>query len=391
MNRQRTAAAPDRTASSRRRRAVAPRLEGLEDRALLTSTTFTAPNISDLIAGAKAGHNTAQATINREITALKSQLASGPLADLNSSTGTQANFVAETNALVASFDTVVDGQLLPRYPNVDAATKAQGATVQANFLAQNASNNGGSTTTPSSTFVAPNISALVAQAARGQDTSTATINTELAALRTQLTAALNASTSASQGTAAITGILTSFNQTIDAQLRPRYGNVASIIELSSAKVLADLTSVQTQLTVGTISQATALSQAQTIVTTLNTGPLRAVGTTTQALVARSQQFSTELNTLGQSLSSTATSPLAIADVSTLTTAQGNAYLADMKASLFGRTNITNALTANVTALETAVAAIAAGTGTGTGTAQAQYLAAVATFNASQQKLLRAIG
>ena len=240
-------------------------------------------------------------------------------------------------------------------------------------------------------FTPPNISGLLAAAQHGHNTSVATINTELGALRNQLTAALKASTTQAGATAAVTGILTTFNQSIDAQLRPRFANVANITELSSAKVSADLTSVQTQFAVGSISQATALSQAQTIVSTLNTGPLRASGTSNQALVNRSRQFSTDLNTLGQSLSTTATSPLTIANVSTLTTAQGNAYLADMKASLYGRNAITNALTANVTTLQTEVAAIAAGTGTGTGTVQAQYLAAVSTFNASQQKLLRAIG
>jgi len=383
----------DRDEAARRRsRGTAPRIESLEDRSLLATSVFVAPNISDLIAAANRGQNTSQATINREISALQSQLRSGPLADLNSSTGTQAAFVSETNALVASFNQVVDGQLLPRYPNVDAQTKSQGARVQSNFLAQNASNpGGGGTTTPSTTFVAPNISGLLAAAARGQNTSVTTINTELTALRNQLTTAYNASTSLSQGSTAITGILTSFNQAIDAQIRPRFANVANIIELSSAKVAADLTSLQTKVAVGTVTPTDAINQGRVIVSTLNTGPLRAVGTTNQALVNRSQQFSSYLNTLGQALATTATNPLSIANVSTLTTAEGNAYLADMKASLYGRTNVTNILTANVTTLQKAVAAIAAGTGTGTGTVQAQYLAAVAAFNASQRNLALAIG
>jgi len=378
-------------ASRRRRRGVAPRLEGLEDRALLASSAFTAPDLGDLISGSQLGQDTANPTIARELGALKSQLNSGPLADLKAGTVQQAGFTSEANAMLASYNQQADSVLLPRYPNVAGIVKARGAGLQADFLARNATTT--AVTPPSSTFVPPQISDLLAGARSGHNTADATINRELGALRSQLLTVLNSGASQSAITASATGILTGFDQQINAQLRPRYPNVASIIQLSGAKVQAYLTSLGTQLALGTITQSAALTQAQHRLAALNTGPLRAAGTTNEALVGRSREFSAYLNILAQALGTPATNPLTIGQVNTLTRASGNAYLADMKASLFGHSNLTNALTSAVTTLQSQTSAIVGGTGSGsgTGTAQVQYQAAAATFNRSLLDLQRSIG
>jgi len=378
-------------ATGRRHRGVTLRLEGLEGRALLASTSFTAPNIKDLITGSQLGQKAATTAISRELNALTSQLDSGPRADLKAGTVTQAGFTAEADALLASFDRKVDSAFLPRFGNVDAIIKARGATLQANFLTRNAPT---PVVTPTpSTFAAPDIGDLRAGAQAGHNTASATINRELGALRSQLLTVLNSGASQSVITANVTGILTGFDQQINAQLRPQYPNVASIIQLGGARVQADLTSLSTRVAVGTLTQSAALTQAQQSLAALNTGPLRAAGTTNEALVGRSREFSAYLNTLAQALGTPATNPLTIGQVNTLTRASGNAYLADMKASLYGHSNLTNALTSAVTTLQSQTSAIVGGTGSGsgTGTAQVQYQAAVATFNRSLLDLQRSIG
>ena len=76
-----------------------PGIEGLEARALLTasSETFAGPSLVDLIALAEKGTDTAGAAINRELSALKTQLTEGPLSDLTSGTVDGSGFVQEVH------------------------------------------------------------------------------------------------------------------------------------------------------------------------------------------------------------------------------------------------------------------------------------------------------
>ncbi|HWE36999.1 MAG TPA: hypothetical protein VG406_10570 [Isosphaeraceae bacterium] len=121
--------------AARRRRALAPGVEGMEGRALLaTSTTFVAPSITDLVAGARNGVNTAPATIDRLLGALESQLNSGPLADLNSGAVDQAGYQTEVASLVTSFDQSIS-TLLANYPNVLELTTLAADAVPADVAA----------------------------------------------------------------------------------------------------------------------------------------------------------------------------------------------------------------------------------------------------------------
>ena len=119
------------------------RVEPLEQRALLAASTetFNAPSLSDLIALAHQGQDTAPAGIDRMVSALASQLTSGPLADLKSGTVDGNGFVQEVQSLVASYATSVDSQLLPEFPNVDTLLQLQGQRIvadEASFNQQNA-------------------------------------------------------------------------------------------------------------------------------------------------------------------------------------------------------------------------------------------------------------
>jgi hypothetical protein len=125
------------SSTGRRPRRRVPDCEGLESRALLATTSFQAPDLTDLISAANRGVNTAPAAINRMVQALESQLTSGPLADLQAGTVDGAGFVQEVTDLVTSFQANADQQLSPRFPNVDNLIKLQGTRIQANLTSVN--------------------------------------------------------------------------------------------------------------------------------------------------------------------------------------------------------------------------------------------------------------
>jgi hypothetical protein len=113
-------------------------IESLERRALLAaaSETFTGPNLAVLINQAEHGKNTMQAQVDVMLTALRSQMQSGPLADFEA--GATGNvFVAEAQALEASFEQNVDVQLSPKFLATDQLLKLQGQFVVANIVAAN--------------------------------------------------------------------------------------------------------------------------------------------------------------------------------------------------------------------------------------------------------------
>jgi hypothetical protein len=129
--------------SSRQRRRAGQRrvfqVEALEQRALLAASaqTFTGPSLDDLIVLARQGVDTANAAINRMLSSLETQLTSGPLADLNAGTVDGNGFVTEVQSMESSFNTNVDQQLLPEFPNVDTLLKLQGQRIVADETALN--------------------------------------------------------------------------------------------------------------------------------------------------------------------------------------------------------------------------------------------------------------
>jgi hypothetical protein len=111
--------------------------EALESRQLLESTSFTAPSLSGLITQASHGVDTSQAVIKTMLSALQTQLKSGPLADLNAGTVDGNGFVAEVQSLVQSYDQNVDQQLLPKFANIDDLLKLQGQRIVADMASLN--------------------------------------------------------------------------------------------------------------------------------------------------------------------------------------------------------------------------------------------------------------
>ncbi len=120
-----------RTQGPRVRSRRCGRFEVLECRALLASTVFSAPDITTFAREAKAGQNTAPATISAFVNALQTQLTNGPVADLQAGTVDASGFQTEVTDLLTSFASATDTALLPSYPNVDAIIKLSGTKIGA--------------------------------------------------------------------------------------------------------------------------------------------------------------------------------------------------------------------------------------------------------------------
>jgi hypothetical protein len=230
------------------------RVELLEPRALLAASTetFSAPSLNDLIALARQGQDTAAAGIDRMLTALESQLTSGPLADLTAGTVDGDGFVTEVQSLESSYASSVDSALLPEFPNID-----------------------------------------------------------------------------------------------------------TLLQLQGERIVADVTSLNQQSAVGLISSSDLSTQAQTAINALTAGPLFSLQTPLSGYATATQAFESELNTLEQSLSSTATAPITSAQASTTMLAETLAYQTDIHASAqVTHPNISNMVDAAVIDLENSATSIA---------------------------------
>ncbi|HEV3166138.1 MAG TPA: hypothetical protein VGZ22_19090 [Isosphaeraceae bacterium] len=233
------------------------------------------------------------------------------------------------------------------------------------------------------TFTGPSLADLIQLAQQGKNTASAGINRMLQALQTQLDsgplADLNAGTV--NGTDFVTEVQnleTSFAQNVDQQLSPEFPNVDKLLKLQGQRIVADVTALNQQSTVGLISSSALATQAQTAINSLTGGPIFSLGTPLSAYVTRTQSFETNLNTLAQSLSSTASPALTVAQVNTTLQAEAEAYRADLHAGLqVTHPNISAMVDSAVTTLENASTTIAQGSGTN---AQAQLMAAITAFD-----------
>src|SRR3954469_13850860 len=115
-------------------------VEGLEDRRLLATGTFTAPSLTGLITQAWQGQDTSRATINTMLKALQTQLTSGPLADLQAGTVNGDGDVTEVQGLGGSYAQSVNQQLLPHFVNIDELLLLQGQRMAADAVALNQEN-----------------------------------------------------------------------------------------------------------------------------------------------------------------------------------------------------------------------------------------------------------
>jgi hypothetical protein len=121
--------------SRRFRRCVAVGVECLEGRALLATATFSPPDLTGFIEAARNGKNTGPATINTMVSALQNQLTSGPLADLTAGTDTPASFQTAVSDLVTSYQSNVNAQLSPEFPNITNILNLEGTKIESELSA----------------------------------------------------------------------------------------------------------------------------------------------------------------------------------------------------------------------------------------------------------------
>jgi hypothetical protein len=247
--------------SKARRRGIS--IESLERRALLATTeTFVAPSLTSLITQAEHGKNTSQAGINLMVDALQSQLQSGPLADLNSGAVTNNGFITEVQSLEASFESNVDLQLSPKFPNIDILLKLQGQRVVSDLIALNQQETVGLITNPELSAQAQStIGSLSAGPILALGTKSSTITNTTKAFTTELNALSSALGSSTLSLAQV-------NTTLGAESESYRNDVHAGIQMTQLRISgeADTDINALQASVINIAQ-TNPSDAQTQLTT----------------------------------------------------------------------------------------------------------------------------
>ena len=116
------------------------------------------------------------------------------------------------------------------------------------------------------------------------------------------------------------------------------------------------------------------------INTLTGGPIFSLNTPVSAYVTATQSFETDLGVVANTLSSTATTPLTLTDVSTTIQAEAEAYRASMDAGLqVTHPGLSSTVNAAVTTLEDTVETIASANSS---TAQADIHTAIAAFDSA---------
>ena len=237
--------------------------------------------------------------------------------------------------------------------------------------------------TAAETFSGPSLTDLIMMARQGQDTAPAAIDRMLHSLETQLTAGpltdLSSATVDGNGfVQEVQSLESSYEQNVDGQLSPEFPNVDELLKLAGQAIVADVISLNQQNTVGLISNSALATDAKKAIDSVTAGPITSLNTTLAGYAAATQAFEADLQTLVQSLSSGAATPLDAAQVSATTAAEAEAYLWDMHSGLeVTNPNISNMVDAAVDSLESTASSIAQDT---TADALSALSSAISTFD-----------
>jgi hypothetical protein len=237
--------------------------------------------------------------------------------------------------------------------------------------------------TAAETFTGPSLSDLILLARQGVDTAPAGIDRMLQSLETQLTNGplADLSSAAVDGDGfvqEVQSLESSYEQNVDQQLSPEFPNVDEILKLAGQAIVADVTSLNQQNTVGLLSSSDLITDAQTAIDSVTDGPILSLGTPLSGYSTATQTFESELDSLAQSLSSSATTPLDPADVSTTLLTEALAYQVDLHAGLeVTHPIISSAVDSAVDNLENTASAIAQDDSSD---AQSQLESAISTFD-----------
>ncbi len=213
------------------------------------------------------------------------------------------------------------------------------------------------------TFTGPSLTDLIALARQGTDTAPAGINRMLKSLETQLTDGplADLSSGAVDGDGfvqEVQSLESSYEQNVDQQLSPEFPNVDNLLKLAGQAIVADVISLNQQNTVGLLMSSDLITEAQTAIDSVTDGPILSLGTPLSGYSTATKTFEANLDTLAQSLSSSAATPLDPADVSTTVLTEAQAYQVDIHAGLeVTHPFISSAVDAAVANLENTASAI----------------------------------
>ena len=238
---------------TRARSARVFRVEVLEQRALLAASTetFSAPALSDLIALAHQGQDTAAAGIDRMVSALESQLKSGPLADLTSGKVDGNGFVTEVQSLVSSYAKSVDSALLPEFPNVDTLMQLQGQRIVADEASLNQQNAVGLLSTSEfNTQAGTTINALTAgpllslqTPLSGYATATQAFEAELKALASSLSSSSTTPVKPANASTTMLAETLAYQTDIHAALQVTHPNISNTVDQAITSLETTATSI----------------------------------------------------------------------------------------------------------------------------------------------------
>jgi hypothetical protein len=238
--------------------------------------------------------------------------------------------------------------------------------------------------TTTETFTGPSLSDLIQQAYSGTDTAPAAIARMEQALETQLKSGplADLKSGAVNGNGFVTEVQSlesSYEQNLDKQLSPQFPNVDQILKLQGQAIVADVIALNQQESVGLITSARLITDAQSAIATLTNGPINALDTPLSAYAAATQTFESDLTALANALGTSASPALTPGQASATGLAETLAYQADLHAGLqVLHPNISNEVDSAVTTLETAASRLAQATDSAT--AQSQLKAAISTFD-----------
>jgi ubiquinone biosynthesis protein UbiJ len=239
--------------------------------------------------------------------------------------------------------------------------------------------------TAAETFTGPSLTDLISLARQGVDTAPAGINRMLQSLETQLTDGplADLSSAAVDGDGfvqEVQSLESSYEQNVDQQLSPEFPHVDEILKLAGQAIVAGVISLNQQDTVGLISSSDLITDAQTAIDSVTDGPILSLGTPLSGYSTATQTFEANLNTLVQSLSSSAATPLDPTQVSTTLLTEAEAYQVPIHAGLeVTHPFISSAVDTAVDNLENTASAISQDASTD---AQSQLTTAISTFDAA---------
>jgi hypothetical protein len=238
-------------------------------------------------------------------------------------------------------------------------------------------------TAATETFAAPaSLTQLIQEADAGKVTQPAMISTMIQALETQLESGplADLNSGAVNGADFVTEVQnleTSYEQSIQQQL-PFFHGVDQVLDLEGQRIVANVTALNQESSVGLLSTSALGTQAQAAITALVNGPLQPLNSSLSAYVTTTQNFETSLNTLDQSLSSTASPSLTVTQVSSTVQAEAEAYRADMHSALqVTHPYISSVIDTAVTTLENTVSTLSQDTNSA---AQTQLSSAITAFD-----------